>query len=254
MARLQLHYVGVDMAVAFRHHHLAPGFSLIVGDPKGGGIAGETVRGIGADPVGEDPAAVGKHLDRLAAEGSLLRENRFIGAPGHAAVGAFLAADHGGELHVVFARLPVQLSRVHGPYGVVRTVKKRRVLLAAGRIAGNLHRRKPCGCALGKAGADDVDVGAAFIGACEPAAQQIAVGKLRHGGSVGGGIAACRKQRFQSSHFFVFVDGSVPGQTGKLWIRHGFPSISIICFERPVNRPSVPNPPDLVITWRVQPW
>ena len=70
MARLQLHYVGVDMAVAFRHHHLAPGFSLIVGDPESGGIAGEAVRGISADPVGEDPAAVGKYLDRLAAEGS----------------------------------------------------------------------------------------------------------------------------------------------------------------------------------------
>ena len=107
MPRFQLNDIGMDMAVAAGHHDHAPSLALIVRNAEGGGVAGQTLGRVGAQPVGKDPAAVGQHLNGLAAEGAFLREHGGVSAPCLAAVGALLAAHHGGELHIVLALLAV---------------------------------------------------------------------------------------------------------------------------------------------------
>ena len=59
-----------------------------------------------------------------------------------------------------------------------------------------------------------MDISASLVGSGEPAAQQIAVWKFHHGGSVSGGITACGKQSLAGSHLFVFVNGSIPVSPG----------------------------------------
>ena len=220
MARLKLYDVGMDMTIALRHHDHMPGLALVVRNAESSGVAGQALSRVGAEPVGEDPAAIAQHLNGLAAEGALLGEDRLIESPRFAAVGAFLAADDRCVLHIVLASLSVELCSIHGPHRVVRTVKQRGVLLAAGGVARDVHRRQPLGTILGQDRADDADVCAALISTGEPAAQQRAVGQLYHGRCLGGGIAAGGQQGFQRTHLFVFVDRAVPSQAGKFFICH----------------------------------
>ena len=273
MARFQLHHVGVNVAVGLGHHDHPPGLALVVRDAEGGGVARQAVGRVGADPVGEDPPAVGQHLNGLAAEGALLGEHRLVGAPGTAAVKALLAADHRGELHIVLAGHPVQLGGVHGPDRAVRTVEKGRVLFAAGGVPRNVHRGQPGGGVLGQHRADDVDIGAALIGAGKPAAEQVAVRQFHHGGGVGRGPAAGGQQGFHRAHLVVLIQGAVPGQAGQFRISHfqrsflcqtflilsacaAVPVVSACAARRAarsVSRLVCPNPPDLVMTCLVQP-
>ena len=148
MPRFQLDDIGVDVAVAAGHHDHAPSLALIVRDAEGGGVAGQTLGRVGAQPVGKDPAAVGQHLNGLAAEGAFLREHGGVVTPCFAAVGALLAAHHSGELHIVLTLYAVQLGGVHRPHGVVRAVEQRGVLLAAGWVAGDIHRLQPLGTVI----------------------------------------------------------------------------------------------------------
>ncbi len=134
MSRLQLDHIGMNMAVALRHHHHMPALSLIIRDAEGGRIPGQAVHGIRAEPVGKDPSAVGQHLNGLPAEGALLRENRGVVAPGSAAVGALLTAHHGCILHIVLTLLPIELGGIHGPDRTVRSVEEGRILLTSGGI------------------------------------------------------------------------------------------------------------------------
>ena len=229
MPRLQLNDVGVDVAVAAGHHDHTPGFALIVRDAEGGGVAGKSLGRVGAQPVGKDPAAVGQHLNGLTAEGALFREHGGVSAPCLAAVGALLAAHHSGELHVVLALHAVQLCGVHGPHGVIRAVEQRGVLLAAGGVAGDIHRLQPLGAVVRQHRADDVHICAALISTGEPAAQQIAVRQLHHGGCVGGGPAAGGQQGLQRAHLLVLVHSAVPSQAGQFCIGHGrSPSVMFI--------------------------
>ena len=232
MARLQLDDVGVDVAVRLGHHDHPPGLAAVVRDAEGGGVARQTLGRVGAQPVGEDPPAVGQDLDGLAAEGALFGEDGLVGAPGAAAVKALLATDHRGELHVVLAGHAVQLGGVHGPDRAVGPVEKGRVLLAAGGVARDIHRGQPGGGVLGQQGADDVDIGAALVGAGKPAAEQVAVGQLDHGGGVGGRPAAGGQQGFDGAHLVVLVQGAVPGQAGQFGISHihrPFSCVFLVC-------------------------
>ena len=229
MPRLQLDDIGMDMAVAAGHHDHAPSFTLVVRDTEGGGVAGQTLGRVGAQPVGKDPAAVGQHLNGLAAEGAFLREHGGVVAPCFAAVGALLAAHHSGELHIVLTLYTVQLGGVHRPHGVVRAVEQRGVLLAAGGVAGDIHRLQPLGTVMRQHRADDVHICAALISTGEPAAEQVTVGQLHHGRCVGGGPAAGGQQGFQRAHLLVLVHGAVPSQAGQFCIGHGHsPSVTFI--------------------------
>ena len=225
MPRLQLDDIGVDVAVAAGHHDHAPSFTLVVRDAEGGGVAGQTLGRVGAQPVGKDPAAVGQHLNGLAAEGAFLREHGGVVAPCSAAVGALLA----GELHIVLALYAVQLGGVHCPHGVVRAVEQRGILLASGGVAGDIHRLQPLGAVMRQHRADDVHVCAALIRTGEPAAEQVAIGQLHHSGCVGGGPAAGGQQGFQRAHLLVLVHSAVPSQAGQFCIGHGrSPSVTFI--------------------------
>ena len=218
MTVFQFNNVGVDAPVAARHIHLTPSLTLIVGNLEGGRVAGETVCGIAAQPVGEDPASAAQNLNRLAAEAALTGKQRFVFAPGLAAVRAFLAANLRGELHVVLSRLTVELRGVDCPHGVVRSVEEGRILLAAVRVAGDVHRLRPAAAFLFEAGADDADVRAAFVGAAEPCAQQRAVRQLQQRRRVSGGITARGEEGFKRAHVLVGVDASVRGQPRQLGI------------------------------------
>ena len=218
--RFQLHHVGVHMAVGAGHHHHPPALALVVRDAEGGGVPRQPVRRVGAQPVGKDPPSIAQHLDGLAAEGALLGEHRLIGPPGAAAVAAFLAADHGGVLHVVLPFLAVQLGGIHGPHRPVGAVKQRGVLFAAGGVPRNVHRGQPGGGIFGQQRADDVDISAALIAARKPAAQQAAVGQFHHGGSMGCGVAAGGQQGFHRAHLVVLIQGAVPGQAEQFGIGH----------------------------------
>ena len=208
------------------HIHLPPGFPLVVGDLEGGGVTGEALGGVGAQPVGKNPPAVGQHLDGLAAEGALPGEDGLVGPPGQSAVGALLEADLGGELHVVLPRLAVPLGGVHGPDGAIRAVEEGGVLLAALRVAGDVHGLRPAVRPLGQAGADDVDVGAALIGAGKPAAQQVPVRELQRGGGVAGGVDAGGDDGLHGAHLQVLIENAVGGQSGQNRIAHTIISLS----------------------------
>ena len=225
MSRLQLDNIRVDVAVALGHHDHPPRLALVIRNAERRGVAGKAIDRIGAEPVCEDPAPVGQDLDGLTAEGAFFGEDGGVVAPRLAAVGGFLAADDGGVLHVVLAGLPIQLGGVHRPDGVVGAVKQRGVLLAAGGVFGNIHRGQPRRAVVRQAGADDVNIGAALIRTGKPAAQQVAVGQLYHGGGVGGGKTAGGQQRLQRAHLFVLIDRAVPRQAGQFYIGHVVSSV-----------------------------
>ena len=79
MARLKLYDIGMDMTIALRHHDHMPGLALVVRNAESSGVAGQALSRVGAEPVGEDPAAIAQHLNGLAAESALLGEDRLIG-------------------------------------------------------------------------------------------------------------------------------------------------------------------------------
>ena len=222
MAILQLHHCCVNPSPGVGHHHLPPGFPLVVRNPEGGGVPCQAVHGVGADPGSVNPSSVFQDLDGLPGEGALLRENGFVVGPGLAAVKGFLAADLRGKLHIVLSRHPAQLGGIHAPYGAVGAQEQRGVLLGTGGIIGNIHRLLPLVRPLGQPGADDVNVRVSLKRTGKPAAQQVAVGQLHHSGAMAGAPGAGGNDGFHGAHFFVLVDLAVQGQAGQSGIFHKF--------------------------------
>ena len=86
-----------------------PSRTLVVGDGKGGRVAGKTGGAVGAQPQAVDPAPVGEDLDGLAGKGALLGKHNLGLAPGKAVIGRNLLLHDRGVLHVVLTRLATAL-------------------------------------------------------------------------------------------------------------------------------------------------